>query len=238
MTSIIDKEAIIVEDKDDDCVDYTVDDSIRDCELICKDDTKLYYSSYLLAINFKVLRNSFSSKTDKTIVFKDFNSDVIIKVLRWIDKYDSDYKTPNDITDRSKVQQQISLAEEMYKFSNRYNCQALTTQLENFLVNYNKLSTLSILHDHKSKQYDSALKTFLDSKSYINDNTELEFVHRYIFNDILKIYQEIPKTVVDDSSAKLGYVKMYFNAVLLQTDLELTPSVIRLHLNHIITKCN
>jgi hypothetical protein len=169
-------EAVISDDK----IDYTVDDCTRDCELLCKDDITLYYTSYLLAKHFVVLKQSFTQKNDKKLIFQDFDSNVVMKVLEWIDKENHD--------DDDKIE--ITMAEGMYKFANRYNYKNLTNAMETLLVKNPRLSSLEILYNYKSPNYKNAIINLLDSKVHIEQNIELEYVHRYIFNDVIHMHQQ------------------------------------------------
>jgi hypothetical protein len=173
--------------------DYKIDSPLFDCQLVCKDGITLYFCSYILAKYFKVLEATITQKQDKKILFNDFDSQTITEILTWIDTLSDKYVPKN-----------ISIAEGMYMFANRYDCKIFNDKLEDYLVENCRGDTLLILSNYKSKKYDTAVKNYIISGKYKTENTKLDFDQKYICSVLDQYYKQIAeiKTQLDGIERK------------------------------------
>jgi hypothetical protein len=156
--------------------DYQIESPLSDITLICRDDIKLYYSKWLLGANSVVLKAALEEKGCKEISLLDYDSEIIIKVLRWIDKTDATIKT-------------VEHLRLVYEFAHQYQMNKLEADMETSCVTNPSLKLLDSLQVRKSKRYNESLAKFINSPVATTCNPEVTMVHRSIVNDIVQEHQ-------------------------------------------------
>jgi hypothetical protein len=169
-------------------MDYLIKNPLFDICIICKDNINVYYSKWNLAKHFTVLKIAFLDNDATELPIKEYNSDVIIKVIEWIE---TDYKLALESEVVDKLNNE--LLRQIYEFAHQYDCNKLEKYMENILKKTISLKLLYSLKDRKSSIYNEVLTNFITANNNCEIELDLDTVRRDILNDILAIHKKADK---------------------------------------------